>query len=326
MGASLAGVPFSLDPTSLTWDFSIHSTDAAFLGGKVIQVFGATIGDITVEGHFRGKEGHDAQMAFLERMKALADKKVDNPQAAPIRFLWPEQGWDFQVYLRQYSTPDGTRSIRVDPMNFAPRWRLILFPVRGTEKLKQASVTTFIDRLAQGMGWKPTRYNGPLTFTELQAAMANMGATDLTDFYAKAFGLGGNPTATPISPTAAAPGTTPSNRVLSADEVIRVAAGVGLTGQDLRIMVAVAKGESSWNPSNVFIGPRDHSIGLWQINQLAHKGRFGTDEELKIPERNAQAMKSLLGSQGKKAWSVYTSGKYLQYMPEVNAAAARMGL
>lgn len=329
MGATLAGIPFSIDPTSVRWDFQVHTTDSAYLGGKVVQVFGATVGDIYIEGHFRGEHDWQWQYDFLQKMKALGKKPVNEPNVAPFRFAWPEQGWNFQVYLRQFSTPDGSRSLVYRPSTIHPRWRIVLFPVHGTNALKQASITTFIDRLSQGMGWKPSTYNGPLTFTDLQASMANMGATDLADFFAKAFGIGqATGTAGMAPPTSTAPGTTPSGRVLSADEVTTVAHGAGLTGQTLRTMVAISKAESGWDPSvvNDNASTGDYSVGLWQINMLAHKTRFGTEAELKIPERNAAAMASLLKSQGLGAWSVYTKGTYLAHMAEADAAAARMGL
>lgn len=324
MSATLAGVPFSIDPDSVSWDFKVHTSDSAFMGGKVVQVFGATVGDITIEGQFRGEHDWQWQYDFLERMKGLARKPVDQPRVAPFRFSWPEQRWDFQVYLKRFSTPDGSRSLVYEATTIHPRWQLTLFPVHGTHILKQASITTFIDRISQGMGWKPSIYNGPLNFTDLQASMARMGAADLTDLYAKAFGLGGQSSGTSgIAPPA---GTVAGGRVLTVDEVTQVAAGAGLTGQELRIMVAIAGAESGWNPDALNPVGRDYSVGLWQINMLAHGERFGTEAELKIPERNAAAMVSLLRSQGLRAWSVYTNKSYLKYMPEADQAARRMGL
>lgn len=76
----------------------------------------------------------------------------------------------------------------------------------------------------------------------------------------------------------------------------------GFKGSDLVKMVAIAARESGYNPRAMNIGPRDRSFGLWQINQLAHKGRFGTDQQLKDPYRNARAAKALFDRAGFSPW------------------------
>jgi hypothetical protein len=77
-------------------------------------------------------------------------------------------------------------------------------------------------------------------------------------------------------------------------QTIQAAYAEGLRGEQLVDMVAIAGRESGFNPGATNLKPPDHSIGLWQINQLAHHGEFGTDAQLKNPRTNAHAMAALL--------------------------------
>lgn len=102
---------------------------------------------------------------------------------------------------------------------------------------------------------------------------------------------------------------------------VDAARGVGLSGARLLTAVAIAGPESDYNAGAVNIGPRDHSIGLWQINQLAHRGRFGSDAELKRPRTNARAMRSLsAGGKNWRPWSAYTSGAYRSFLTRARKA------
>ncbi len=81
------------------------------------------------------------------------------------------------------------------------------------------------------------------------------------------------------------------------------ARAAGFGGQELVNMVAIAGRESSWNPRAQNLTGPDHSIGLWQINQLAHKGRFGSDAQLMSPAANARAARALFLEAGYSPWN-----------------------
>ena len=76
----------------------------------------------------------------------------------------------------------------------------------------------------------------------------------------------------------------------------------GFRGEALVDMVAIAGRESSYVPTTQNLKYPDHSIGLWQINQLAHKGRYGSDAELKNPYTNARAAYALYKAAGLSPW------------------------
>lgn len=190
--ATFDGVPFRLDPTSASWDFSIKTNVINTVGGRVVQVIGVDLGDMTVVGTF-GVGGWREQAAFLDRMKQIGERQVNNPTAPPMRFLYPPKGWDFLVYLRAYTQPTSPMgsSVYVANEEIAPQWALTLFMVEDNTGLKQVAQDSYIARIAAGLGWQQTKYNGPLTTQEVESTL---GGLSITDYLAKQFGVGNVPT------------------------------------------------------------------------------------------------------------------------------------
>lgn len=201
--ASLDGVPFRIDPHTVTWSYSIKASQTQTVGGMVVQVYGATLGDMVVQGAF-GKGGWEEQAAFFNRITALAEKQIGDithfiSTVAPLRFLYPSYGWDFLVYLKAYGRVPGGRSVLLDNEEFSPKWALTLFMVEDNVGLKKVAQDQFIARLSEGIGWVktgdqwPNEYNGPLGFDDVVAAMGDQqGATNVVDYLAKSFGISGS--------------------------------------------------------------------------------------------------------------------------------------
>ena len=177
--ATLGSFTFRLDPESVEWDYRIKYVDKKTVGGKVVQILGATFGDMRLEGSF-GVGGWEEQADFLAKMKALADQQVKdasvvNSSAEPLQFRYPPKGWDFLVYLRAYTNPRGPASVRLATEEFAPRWGLTLFIVEDNTGLRKVAADRIIARLSAGLGWKQTKYNGPMDMTEVSATLAGRG-------------------------------------------------------------------------------------------------------------------------------------------------------
>lgn len=94
--------------------------------------------------------------------------------------------------------------------------------------------------------------------------------------------------------------------LLSPADIAKVAAEAGFSGNDLITAVAIALAESSGNPRASNKKGRDYSIGLWQINMLAHGKRFGSEAALHDPMKNAEAAMALFRESGFQPWSTYT--------------------
>jgi hypothetical protein len=95
-------------------------------------------------------------------------------------------------------------------------------------------------------------------------------------------------------------------------------------------MVGIGTAESSLNPQafNPNVDTGDQSYGIFQINMLGGMGperreQFGikSNEELFDPLTNAKAAKAIYDQQGLGAWSVYNSGAYEQYVPQMDQVA-----
>jgi len=118
---------------------------------------------------------------------------------------------------------------------------------------------------------------------------------------------------------------------LSDAQIAGYAKGAGFSGNALVIAVAVALGESGGRPRahNPNRATGDNSYGLWQINMIdslgpARRKQFGiaNNEALFDPATNAKAAYAISnGGKSFSPWSVYTSGKYLSYMPRARSAA-----
>lgn len=139
---------------------------------------------------------------------------------------------------------------------------------------------------------------------------------------------------TTVTP-AAAEESTPQQSVgrgkLTPKQIADVARQAGIPEDKIPTMVAIAMAESGGDSNAHNPKYPDNSFGLWQINMLDEPGyqlgaerrqKYGlsSNEELKDPLTNAKAAFDILNSQGLGAWSVYTSGKYKDFLPDAQAA------
>lgn len=189
--ATLAGKEFRLNPSSVSWGYKSKVSTTNTVGGRVVQVFGTSVSDITATGSF-GAGGWKEQEAFLTQMQALADAQirdaaVPNSTTAVQKFVYPDYGWDFHVMLRSFSSPDGSRSVNLDNRTVAPQWTLTLFIAEDRSSLKKLSQDAYLTRLSQGLGWKQTVFNGPMTIDEMQAGLNGL---TVADYLNEQFGLG----------------------------------------------------------------------------------------------------------------------------------------
>jgi hypothetical protein len=109
-----------------------------------------------------------------------------------------------------------------------------------------------------------------------------------------------------------------SSGILSTQEVANAASSAGMSGEHLKIMVAIARAESSNNPRAINYVP---CYGLWQINMSGSMGatrrkQFGisSNDQLFDPKINARAAEMIYKQQGYRAWSVYNSGSYKKFL------------
>jgi hypothetical protein len=121
--------------------------------------------------------------------------------------------------------------------------------------------------------------------------------------------------------------------VLADHKIAGVALNAGFSGNALNVAVAVALAESRGDARAHNPVPPDNSYGLWQINMLGGMGperrkRFNlkSNEDLFDPSTNARVAYALWKERGNfSAWSTYSNGRYLAYLPRANAAVKKNG-
>lgn len=152
--------------------------------------------------------------------------------------------------------------------------------------------------------------------------------------------LGQMPGEQPIAPTGTqyysptseekSGGYTGSGGKFNLSQLIKLAQQVGFKGNNAAVAASVAMAESGGNsmahnddskkPPNKRSG--DNSYGLWQINMIGNLGpsrrkqfNLKSNDELFDPLTNAKVAYKISGGSNFSAWTTYTSGKYLAFLP-----------
>lgn len=160
--ASLNGIPFHAGPSDVRWDFQMKVKDKKTLGGKVVQILGVTLGDMTISGRYAPNErkgdteAWQEQERWRQRIKDWTREIAAQRSPKPIPFVYRPRGWNFDVYVTKFSGI--TQSEKV----IAPEFSFTLHVLeQGTKALVKDTKDLYIERLMDGVGWKQTGYNGP---------------------------------------------------------------------------------------------------------------------------------------------------------------------
>ena len=179
-------IAFRIDPDNIAWNFEVLTNVTETIGGRVIQVIGSYLDDLTVQGSFgqdhstpHGESWRQAE-AFLTLIQAIMDQQAAdaNQQAMmhpPCTFSYPPKNWRFQCYVKDFSDADSPgSSIVLTPGRFNQRWQLRLFIVQDSStrlvqagesggvisQQAQAAVEAYMARISDGVGWHFTQYTG----------------------------------------------------------------------------------------------------------------------------------------------------------------------
>lgn len=186
------GIRFRIDPQSIGWGFQVNTSVTDTVGGRVVQVTGATLSDITIQGLFGenrslarddGSDGHPGRSWRIAARFASAIRQLMEWQSRDATrharmhqtavFSYPPMGWKFRVYVKDFADPDGG-VITTRPGKFSHGYVLTLFVVREEsdalvkagasngvlDKARQRAINEYIGRISEGIGWKPSVYNG----------------------------------------------------------------------------------------------------------------------------------------------------------------------
>ena len=198
--ASIGGVPFRINPSQVTWDYNVDTAVIPTVGGRVVQILGVTLGDMTIQGLFgedriTPKKSWEMAEAFQNQIAQLVDKQSARPTLAqlngsdptpmhqPLRFIYnddtattrasglPVHNWDFNVYIKALKdVTDNSSTVAHSTGKYSYGYALTLFIVEdNTGQLAKVAKDQFIDRLSNGLGWQRTSYQGHMTIADLQS-------------------------------------------------------------------------------------------------------------------------------------------------------------
>lgn len=202
--ASIGNVRFRISPSQVHWEYSVDAAVIPTVGGRVVQVYGVTLGDMTIQGLYGEKRTGDPKESWklAEEFKAsiqrLAIEQSKPPTPAqlsgvdrtpmhrPWRFYYsddtterrqqglPVHTWDFLVYvkgLKDVASPEFTVAHQTGKFSYG--YTLTLFLQQdNTGQLATVAKNAFIERLSTGLGWQRTAYNGHMTVADLQAYLS----------------------------------------------------------------------------------------------------------------------------------------------------------
>lgn len=198
--AILGNYAFRINPSDIHWDYKINATRIDTLGGQVVQVLGATLGDMTVTGYFGQDYKNNIQSwqlaeSFATQIRTMMDQQV-LPQSAvslqsdgkgnvvinnqvhqPWTFVYQDgtHDWNYRVLIKKYEDLDGGQ-MRHSTGKFSYGYRLTLFIVEAdTDILTQVAKDDFISKVSTGLGWKQSEYNGNISSADFQKFMAGIG-------------------------------------------------------------------------------------------------------------------------------------------------------
>ena len=194
MGVATLGFPggpsiaFRIDPDSIAWNFQILTNVQETIGGRVIQIIGSQLDDMSVIGSFGQDHSQkapfdeswyqaEASLALMQQMMDFQsqDSNQQGKMHPPAVFTYPPKHYRFNVYIKSFDDADqpGT-SIVLTPGKFNQRWRLTFFIVLDASdaliaagqsngvinQQSQAAIAAYMARISDGIGWQFSQYTG----------------------------------------------------------------------------------------------------------------------------------------------------------------------
>ena len=266
--ANLGPIQLRLNPDSVDFSFNMKVARIPTIGGMVVQIYGIDYSDVTVTGSF-GAGGWEEQKIFFDNVKALADaqgtQQLGTTMAQPIPFNFPSRDYHWHVFIKDYSSPQGT-SIVHDNTLINPQYTLTLFVVMDNTNLKKVATDAFIANLSKNFGWTPNQYNGP-SASEVTSYLQAQGGP--AAFLAN---ITGAPSTSPATvPTGnqsnAGSGAAQTGQTLTAAQIYADAVSAGFSGQSAIWITAIALAESRGDTAAVsgVQGDGTRGYGLTQI-------------------------------------------------------------
>jgi hypothetical protein len=202
--AQLGNYTFRINPSQVLFTYDVDTSVTNTVGGRVVQAYGATLGDITVQGLFGQERTGSRRESWLlaEQFQAAVGQMVvaqsippsaaqlqgtdRTPMHQPVRFVYndddptrraaglPIHNWDMMVYIKSLKdVKSGASTMSHETGKFSYGYTLTLFYVEdNTGTLKTTLIDQFIQRLSEGVGWQRSSFNGGMSVDDLKTYLA----------------------------------------------------------------------------------------------------------------------------------------------------------
>jgi hypothetical protein len=152
---------FRVDPYNVTWSYSLRTHTDNTYGGKVIQLLGVSLGDLSVD-IVTGAGGLEEAKRVMGFFREMYLWQRDQQQLAT--FSYPQKKYNLQVWAKNITMQDSLTNVDFPiQMTFA-----IQEDLGGT--LTKTSMRKELSKLADGIGYDKNVYNDPMAAANIKAA------------------------------------------------------------------------------------------------------------------------------------------------------------
>ncbi len=143
---------FKVDPYDIAWGYTLRSQTTDTYGGKVIQILGVELNNLTIN-TVAGGDGYP----YLEEMRDFFREmgRWQQNYQEPATFLFPPKNYHIKFWGQRFTFDNSLDNV-VYPVQITG---MIQEDIAGT--LKQSIMTEEIKKLAEGIGYVRNQYNDP---------------------------------------------------------------------------------------------------------------------------------------------------------------------
>lgn len=108
--AQLADLRWRIDPDAISWNYQIDAARIETIGGQVVQILGATLGDVTITGRFgqdhpNKQESWQLATAFHKKIQQL----IDNQNIPEVKIPLGPSATSGDKQAQQLAQPSATK-------------------------------------------------------------------------------------------------------------------------------------------------------------------------------------------------------------------------
>ena len=170
--ASIGSYQFDIDPSSAQWTYTLRTRSYQTYGGRVVQILGCSIDDLSIGGYLLQPKGGDANrynnmQTFESNITAIMEAQAESKTS--VTFTYPVLDWVGQVFLVGYD------SVKYDVATAAISYKLSFQVDSGFGAIKTAVSSEGLDLIPDGVNWTRNVYNTPdVSWDDVKTALTKV--------------------------------------------------------------------------------------------------------------------------------------------------------